>query len=409
VFEQDRWSDHGARGVAAVRSLDGGVTFTEGAIPLTRCAPGGLPFERADSADASIGPDGVTYAIAATFNVSTSGSAAGVAVSTDTGLTWQHTAALGPQADATHAVVNPSITADPARPGTAYAVWNINHTNASGLTDADPAVLAITHDAGRTWSAPRQVARTGTFQQIVDPHVLGDPHSGTVYLFYTLMQWPDDSHTDPNIVLASHLMLRSTDGGSTWSHPIVVAPDSSAGSYNPSTGAAVANRAVGLASAAIDAQTGQLYVVFAGKEFTPFNSVELVTSTDHGTTWSAPDLVTRGETFQATQPSVAVNPATGQVAISYYDQRTLTPQDITTLPTTAWITMSLRGGHAFDRELPVAPAFDLPAATPGSEVSGADVGTHQGLVATAEGFRPMLTTYTTGGGTSVYTVGFTLM
>ena len=46
VWQQDRWSDGGSRGLVAGVSFDGGATFEEVPLPFSRCAPGGLPFDR---------------------------------------------------------------------------------------------------------------------------------------------------------------------------------------------------------------------------------------------------------------------------------------------------------------------------------------------------------------------------
>src|SRR5947207_6882125 len=46
VWQQDRWSDGGAHGIAGGFSTDGGRHFREFTWPVSRCAPGGLPYQR---------------------------------------------------------------------------------------------------------------------------------------------------------------------------------------------------------------------------------------------------------------------------------------------------------------------------------------------------------------------------
>lgn len=46
VFQQDRWNDGGARGLAAAWTTDG-RTFHPSTLPFSLCAPGGADFERA--------------------------------------------------------------------------------------------------------------------------------------------------------------------------------------------------------------------------------------------------------------------------------------------------------------------------------------------------------------------------
>jgi hypothetical protein len=57
VFQQDRWSDGGAKGLAAVWSGNG-RDFHQSALPFDACAPGGLSlYNRASDAWVSFGPE----------------------------------------------------------------------------------------------------------------------------------------------------------------------------------------------------------------------------------------------------------------------------------------------------------------------------------------------------------------
>lgn len=441
VFQQGRWSTRqSARGISAARSVDAGRTFSQVALPLSRCAKGGLNYERAAFPGVSIGPDGTVYAIASSFDVTSHRNAIGVAVSTDTGQTWRNPTALDPQSNPAVTTHFPSITADPVRAGTAYAIWQrVQMSDAQlsfllscvltlagcldlGSQDSNPIVMSVTRDGGRTWSRPTEVAPTGYAQQIYGNHILGDPRSGDLFLFYTLAQWPDNAHQNLSVPPTQYLVSRSTDGGRTWGKPVEVAKDSSsAGDIHPNTGQVVFD-ATGLFDTAIDAQTGKLYAVFQGTRFseptqTPFgpvklNRIEMASSTDHGRTWSEPVLVSTTPTPQAMLPNIAVNPRTGAVAISYYDIRTLTPDNTTTLPASTWITVSSRGGQHFGGEVAIAPTFDLLVTEephPGGKATF--VGWYQGLVATQDGFRTILTTAGSGAGpinSAVCTTAFTV-
>ncbi|HWJ54529.1 MAG TPA: hypothetical protein VNT24_14230, partial [Propionibacteriaceae bacterium] len=42
VWQQDRWSNGGARGLMAGYSTDGGKSWNRTTLPFDRCAPGGL-------------------------------------------------------------------------------------------------------------------------------------------------------------------------------------------------------------------------------------------------------------------------------------------------------------------------------------------------------------------------------
>src|SRR5215510_11926260 len=147
VFQQDRWSNGGAHGLAAGVSTDGGTTWTVGPLPFSRCAsnaPADLQYERASDPWVSFGPGtpsnpskGATaYTVSISFNQSPgkNGNTVGAAASYDGGKTWQHAQSM--HADAQSGVPIPvpdpnfqffhdkeAVTADPTRPGTAYVVW----------------------------------------------------------------------------------------------------------------------------------------------------------------------------------------------------------------------------------------------------------------------------------------------
>src|SRR5215472_3936064 len=59
VFQQDRWSNGGAHGLAAGVSFDGGSSWTIGPLPFSKCAsnaPAKLQYERASDPWVSFGP-----------------------------------------------------------------------------------------------------------------------------------------------------------------------------------------------------------------------------------------------------------------------------------------------------------------------------------------------------------------
>ena len=63
AWQQDRWSDGGARALVSAASLDGGATWTHTLHPMSRCggAAGGSSgdFERTTDPWVDIGSDGV--------------------------------------------------------------------------------------------------------------------------------------------------------------------------------------------------------------------------------------------------------------------------------------------------------------------------------------------------------------
>src|SRR4051812_38497976 len=123
TWQQDRWSNGGARGTGIATTFDGGATWTTMGMPgLTRCSGG--PWDRSSDPWVSFGPDGRLYAVSLVFDIFAPDSGLAAQTSTDGGRTWS------PPVDVSH-IADPfalddkeTITADPTRPGHAYVVWD---------------------------------------------------------------------------------------------------------------------------------------------------------------------------------------------------------------------------------------------------------------------------------------------
>jgi len=157
AWQQDRWSDGGAKGLVAAYSRDGGRSFGHAVWPVSRCAPGGLDYERASDPWVSIGPEGVVYGSALSFDATTPRNAVVATTSYDGGRTWRNTTPV--IADTSELFFNDknSVTADPRRPGSAYQVWDRLEFAPDGGFVEGPALLSVTRDYGRTWSRPRVI------------------------------------------------------------------------------------------------------------------------------------------------------------------------------------------------------------------------------------------------------------
>ncbi|OXH80978.1 hypothetical protein CA830_42170, partial [Burkholderia multivorans] len=94
--------------------------------PFSACAPGGLKYERASDPWVSFGPDGTAYSVSISFNQSNNSNAVAASVSTDGGQTWSSPAVLIANDEPTTQFFNDkeSVTANPVKAGTAYAVWD---------------------------------------------------------------------------------------------------------------------------------------------------------------------------------------------------------------------------------------------------------------------------------------------
>jgi len=114
-----------------------------------------------------------------------------------------------------------SVTADPARPGSAYQVWDrLQYSPDAAQFVTGPTLLSTTRDFGRTWSAPRVIVDTAPFQQTIGNVIVVDRRTGTLYNFYESIQYTDATATATTFT--RYEMVRSTDSGRTWSRPVVV-------------------------------------------------------------------------------------------------------------------------------------------------------------------------------------------
>ncbi|MFD9825729.1 neuraminidase (sialidase), partial [Streptomyces violascens] len=184
VFQQDRWSNGGARGLTATYSRDG-KHFTETPLPYSHCAPGGLNYQRASDGWVSFGPDGVVYSSGLVFDATTPRNGVAAATSYDGGRTWKNTTELIKDTDAAFTDDKNSVTADPLHPQTAYQVWDRIHqvtTGPSKIYDG-PSYISITRDGGRTWSKASPFIDTSSVpnSQTIGNVVVVDPRDGTLY------------------------------------------------------------------------------------------------------------------------------------------------------------------------------------------------------------------------------------
>jgi len=377
VWQQDRWSNGGAKGVLAASSFDGGRTWAPSMAAFSRCSGGtagnGGDYERASDPWVAIGPDGTAYQSAIAFSglESTSGSSNAVLASRslDGGRSWSSPVTLI-RDGADNFNDKQSIAADPQRAGYAYAVWDRLFGE-----DHGPTYFSRTIDAGSTWEPARPIYDPGAASQTINNQtvILTD---GTLVAFFT--QFDDAGGGNAIATLA---IVRSTDKGVTWSGRIVISPVHSVGARDPETGTIVRD---GSNLGAIAAGPhNDLVAVWQDARFSggARDGIALSRSTDGGLSWSIPARVNRDPSVAAFEPGVIVR-ADGTIGVTYFDFRSNTPSPAT-LPTDYWIARSSDG--VTWRESRVAGPFDL-ALAPVSE--GLFLGDYQALVAIGDLFVP---------------------
>jgi hypothetical protein len=313
TWQQDRWSNGGARGLVVATSFDGGETWEMVPIPgLTPCTGGG--FLRASDPWLSFAPNGELYHIALAFTGGIANSMV-VSKSTNGGRDWSAPKPL---------IVNipplfndkESITADPNDPDFVYAVWD----RLDFVRNLGPTLFTRTTNGGLTWEPARVIYNPGFAAQTVANQIVVGPE-GTVYNVFTeIFNFPS------GVFFLS--LKRSFDRGQTWtppSAPIRAHQLRPMSAVDPDLGIPVRDGAF-LFDAAVDPRNGSLYLVWQDGSLSGFRypAIAFSRSADGGMTWSSPIAVNQtppaAGNRQAFIPSVEVS-AQGTVAVSYYDFR----------------------------------------------------------------------------------------
>jgi len=375
IWQQDRWADAGAHGLAAAYSMDGGKTWTEKTLTMSVCAGGtsgnGGGYARASDPWVTFSPDGVAYVISISFNslalVPGSISSVLVSRSTDGGATWSNPATLILDGD-TRFDDKESITADPNNSNFVYAVWD------RLSQDSGPAFFSRTTDGGVSWEAARAIYDPGTNSQTIGNEiaVLQD---GTVM---DVFEEIDNFNAQAS---ASLRVVSSIDHGATWSQPVTVAADLAIGARDPETGQPVRDGA-GLPQ--MTAGPGnKLVLVWQDARFSngQRDGVAMSISGDDGLSWSAPVQVNSVASVPAFTPSVAVR-ADGTIGVSYFDFRN-DSADPGTLPTDYWFTSSIDGMHWSEQH--ITGPFDLDLAP---DAGGLFLGDYQSIAVIGQTFVP---------------------
>jgi predicted neuraminidase len=272
-------------------------------------------------------------------------------VSTDGGLTWnvpvQVYSGLGADNDPLQYFNDKEwITTDtnPSSPyyGRIYLTWT-RFKSEYGAFKESPIWSSHSDDGGYTWSTAQQISGSNplcTYQvdgpsgvcdedQFSVPTVAPD---GTVYVSFQNEQ--NSATWEPHEVFESqYMVVKSTDGGVTWSNPVHIASMEDGSRDYPTnvdgrqtiSGYQVRLSNIGnIVASPID---GTLYQVWSDNSNGTHDVSKPITNTDiwmskstnGGTTWSSPMLVDGGPT-DAWFPWVDVNPVTGQVGVLYNER-----------------------------------------------------------------------------------------
>jgi Neuraminidase (sialidase) len=224
--------------------------------------------------------------------------------------------------------------------------------------------IAVSHscDGGKTWTMvgidpPKQL-----YPNVDQFSDLAIGKDGTVYASW--MRCKANGPTgDCGGTVASMMFSKSTDGGNTWSAPVLVlkahlTPDAAGCCFYgalPNTGERVSN----IPAIGVDNSTGthanNLYVVMSNWTGTQMQ-VKVATSTTGGATWKVPVRVApTSATHDQFFPWLSVN-AGGLVGVTWLDRR----NDTANISYEAFAAISTNGGVSFGTNHQIATAASNP-------------------------------------------------
>jgi hypothetical protein len=344
IWQQDRWSNGGARGLVAGVSFSGGSQWTQSVIPGISLCSGGT-YDRSTDPWVSFGPDGVVHQLALSFNDIAPpftprdfDHALLASKSEDGGLTWSEPIEVIRDLDANVFNDKQTITADPNDPAFVYAVWDRlvfppseRASVISGfVTEAfrGPTWFARTTDGGETWEPARQIYDPGQNDQTIASQIAVQPQGSLINLF---AEFRNDARQ--GLRGWSVRAMRSDDRGLTWSLPALVDRLLTITITDPETGDPVRTGDI-IPDVAVNRTNGRLYAVWQDARFSNFqnDSIAFSQSLDGGVRWSAPVKVNQTPTEipagnqQAFTASVHVADD-GTIGVTYYDFRNNTPSE----------------------------------------------------------------------------------
>jgi len=344
IWQQDRWSNGGARGLVAGVSVNGGLSFTKVPVPkVTFCSGGtaanGGGYQRATDPWVTFGPNGHLYQLSLSFNdfippftTFDFDHALLASKSTDGGLTWSNPVPVIRDTAPTVFNDKQSITADPNDASFVYAVWDRlvfppserASVVAAFRTSAfrGPAWFARSTNGGLSWEPARRIYDPGQNDQTIGNQIVVQPDGTLVNIFTEF-----NNENAKKLRGGTIRVLLSENRGLTWLGPVLIDRLGTISVTDPETGDDVRTGDI-IADIAVNRTNGRLYAVWQDARFNnnQADAIAFSQSLDGGFTWSTPVKVNATPPTiaianqQAFTPSVHVA-SDGTIAVTYYDFR----------------------------------------------------------------------------------------
>jgi hypothetical protein len=372
AWQQDRWSNGGARGLVAGVSIDRGATWAR-IVPsrVTKCT-GGI-YDRASDPWITISPNGHAFFMSLAFMNDRPDGGFGenamlVSRSLNGGISWSNPLPLIIDTDGQILNDKNSMTADPFDSRFVYAVWDrlqdftlppgskpakggkiASNRGGDGVIIAreyrrafaalsprtrgpkavpvffkGPTYFARTTNGGQSWDIPKKIHDPGRNSQTIGNQVVVLP-SGVVADFFTNIVNEFDGI---GFITRIHLgMVTSSNNGKTFG-PATLPVEMSVtltGTLTPDGQESVRDANI-LFDVAVDRGNGNIYLVWQDGRWGDIDKVAFSQSTDGGATFSTPiriNMTPRSTVKlrnQAFVPSIAVG-SNHQIVVTYYDFR----------------------------------------------------------------------------------------
>jgi hypothetical protein len=392
AYQQDRWSNGGARGIVA--SVFHAGAWQQVVIPGVSTCSGGA-FHRATDPWVAFAPNGDAYVQTLTFQDFPTFSTSIIYVnkSTDGGLTWGSPTQLARNDSLFQFNDKNSMTADPFDSNFVYAIWDrsrfpsdkreIHSISGFPRSFRSDAIFARTTNGGASWEPARAIFtpranQFGIGHQIAV--VLGGPHQGRLVNVFALFHGSGANKKGQELAF-----MISDDRGATWSEPITPFKILPGFVNDPDDGTPL--RTEDILPEIGAGPNGELYVVWQEASLAPSGSaIAFSKSLDGGVTWTDPVRINTRPDVQAFTPSVEAL-ADGTIGVTHYDLRFNTP-DPATLPTDYWFLHSHDGGATWTETRVTPASFDHKLAP---DAGGLFLGDYVGLTPAGGQFLSLFT------------------